>query len=233
MDTQRFSLERVAIRFTIDGSWTCEEFSDFLKMTQDTYCRINSVFVFRDAIDAESRQNRIHQEAQQYDRQDFSWHNQFFGSSHHHPMGVIGNEPPKYSRLIALASSVTEPLQIDAISYASPGWIQMIGDWNPLKVLADFISKWRAENTKREANRFKVQNERLRIQAELAAKILENAPKMERHYEGGTSRLIDLAEEVIRPTTTYLEAIGSNSRVTEAEIVPYGQALPTYQSDDA
>jgi hypothetical protein len=72
-------------------------------------------------------------------------------------MGLTSNEPPKYSRLIELASSVTEPLQIDAISYASPGWIQMIGDWNPIKVLAEFISKWRAENTKREANRFKQQ----------------------------------------------------------------------------
>jgi len=117
MDTQRFSLERAAIRFTIDGSWTCEEFSDFLKMTQDVYCRINSVFVFRDAIDAESRQNRIHQEANQYDRQDFSWHNQFFGASHHHPMGVISNEPPKYSRL----TSVLSWPQADT----SPAWTKL------------------------------------------------------------------------------------------------------------
>ena len=148
-------------------------------------------------------------------------------------MGLTSNEPPKYSRLIELASSVTEPLQIDAISYASPGWIQMIGDWNPIKVLAEFISKWRAENTKREASRFKAENERFRIQAELAAKILESAPKMERHYEGGTSRLIDLAEEVIRPTASYLETVGSSSRIIEAEIVRPGQALPVSQSDSA
>ena len=229
MDTNRFSLERSAIRFEIDGSWTCEEFSDFLKMTEDVYSRINSIFVLRDAIDEESRQNRDHQESQQYDRMDFSWHNQFFGASYNHPMGSIGTEPPKYSRLIELISSVTEPLQIDAISYASPGWIQMIGNWNPLKVLADLLSKWRAENTKREANRLKAQTERLRIQAELAATILENAPKMERQYRGVTSRLIDLAEEVISPTTTYIETIGSNSRVIAAEIVSAGQALPSPQ----
>jgi len=117
-------------------------------------------------------------------------------------------------------------LRMDAISYASPGWIQMVGNWNPLKVLADFISKWRAENTKREANRIKSQTDRLRIQADLAAKILEQAPKMPRDHDGGTSRLIDLAEEVIKPTASYLDRIGANVHIIEAEVVKPGQLLP-------
>lgn len=226
MDRIEFSQERAAIRFAIDGSWSCEEFSDFLRATEDAYNRINSVFVLGQAIEAESRHNIRARENNQYDSQIFTWHSQVFGSSHHHPMGFTGVPPPDFSRLLELTRSVVEPLQIDAISYASPGWIQMIGDWNPLKVIADMISKWRAENTKREANRMKADNDRFRIQAELAAKILEAAPKMERHQEGGTSRLIDLAESVILPATSYIKAVGANGRVIDAEMVHAGEPLP-------
>jgi hypothetical protein len=102
----------------------------------------------------------------------------------------------------------------------------MIGDWNPLKVLADFISKWRAENTKRDANRLRAENEQLRIRTELAAKLLEAAPKMERHHEGGAARLIDMAENVIQPATGYIARVGADSRVIDVELVSPGAPLP-------
>lgn len=227
MENWAFSIERSAIRFAIDGSWTCEEFSEFLRMTDDVYKRINSVFVLSIAIGNEIRLNDAYHEQKDYDRIDYSWENQYFGSFYDHPMGVIAlGSPTSYSRLIELTESVREPLQIDAISYSSPGWIQMIGDWNPLKILADFVTKWRAENTKREANRSNAANKRLRIQADLAAKIIETAPKMKRRYEGGPSRLIDLAENVIHPTSKYLENIGANSRVLDVQIVSPDQPLP-------
>jgi hypothetical protein len=226
MDAPHFSAERTAIRFAIDGEWTAEEFAAFLKNTAEVYERINSLFVLREAIDAETRFNEQARAENNYDRQVFSWHSELFGRSLHHPMGTFGVQPPPYEKLLELTRSVSQPLLVDAISYASPGWIQLIGDWNPLKVLSEFITKWRAENTKRDANVMKYQTERLRIQADLAAKLLDAAPKMERHHEGGTSRLIDMAESVIKPATGYVQRIGSDSRVVEAELTRPGEPLP-------
>jgi len=93
MEIVRFSLERGAIRFAIDGSWTCAEFSSFLTRTDDVYRRLNSVFIIREAIEAEARKNQAHQESKEYDRQDVSWQNQFFGGSYRHPMGIVGLDP--------------------------------------------------------------------------------------------------------------------------------------------
>ena len=49
--------------------------------------------------------------------------------------------------------TITKPgtirLTINRVHLASPGWIEMIGNWNPLKLILEFITKWRAENTKR------------------------------------------------------------------------------------
>jgi hypothetical protein len=226
MDPIQFSSERSALRFAIDGEWSAEDFAEFLQETADAYHRINAVFILRQAIDAEESFNSAKRENSKYSQQVIAWHSELFGSSQHHPMGNIGRPPPSFEGLVQLTRTVSQPLAIDAISYASPGWLQLIGDLNPLKVLSEFITKWRAENTKREANAFKFQNDRLRIQAELAAKLLDAAPKMERSHEGGTSRLIDMAESVIKPATGYIAKVGTDSRIIEAEMVSPREPLP-------
>ena len=226
MDSLYFSAERSAIRFAIDGEWTAEEFAAFLRDTSEVYERINSLFVLRRAIDAESRFNDEAREQKNYSGQVFTWHTEFFGRLPHRPMDTFVIQPPSYERLLYLTRSVSQPLQVDAISYASPGWIQLIGDLNPLKVLSEFITNWRAENTKRDANVMKYGNERVRIQAELVAKLLEAAPKMESYYEGSTSRLIDMAESVINPATAYSQRIGNDSRIVDAEMTRPGNPLP-------
>lgn len=226
METFRFSEERGAIRISIDGEWSCQEFGAFLEDTNDVYRRLNSVFVLREALDREASNNRALEERNQGNERDFSWYVQYFGFRHHFPGGTFGIDVPPYSKLIELSNAIVVPLQVDAISYASPGWVQLIGNWNPIKVLADFVSKWRAENTKREANRLKAQTDQMRIQSELATKILEQAPKMFDRYDAGSSRLVELAEEVIKPTTKYLERYGNDERIIDAEVVSARQALP-------
>jgi hypothetical protein len=230
METFRLSEERSAIRIAINGEWSCQEFGAFLEDTNNVYRRLNSVFVLRQALDQEASSNRSldkqDQDQDQEDDRDFSWHLQFFGFRHYFPGGTSGSDVPPYSKLIELSNAIVMPLQVDAISYASPGWIQLIGNLNPLKVIADFVSKWRAENTKREANWVKAQTDRMRIQADLAGKILEQAPKMPDRHNAGTSRLVELAEEVIKPTTKYLEHYGNDARIIDAEVVSVRQALP-------
>jgi len=40
-------------------------------------------------------------------------------------------------------------LLLKSVEHHSPGWVEVLGAWNPLKVVADFISQWRAENSAR------------------------------------------------------------------------------------
>lgn len=226
METYSDSMERGALRLAIDGEWSCQDFAALLESTNDAYRRVNSIFVLRQVLDREAESNRSLEERNQGNDRDFSWHHQFHGFRHHFPGGIAGSDTPSYAELIELSNTISGPLQIDAISYASPGWIQLIGNWNPLKVIADSVSKWRAENTKREANWLKAQTDQMRIQADLAAKILAQAPKMHDRYDAGTSRLVELAAEVIKPTTKYVERLGNDARVVNAEVVPAGEPLP-------
>ena len=72
----------------------------------------------------------------------------------------------------------------------------------------------------------KYENDRLRIQADLAAKLLNAAPKIERHHQGRTSRLIDMAESVIKPATEYIARVGTDDRIVEAALTRPGEQLP-------
>lgn len=226
MDYPANQMERGALRIAIDGNWSCEDFASLLQATNDAYRRVNSIFVLREALDRESDANRRLEERNEGNNRDFSWHLQFHGFRHHHPGGSSGADVAPYSELIELANALTGPLEVGAISYASPGWIQLIGNWNPLKVIADSVCKWRTENTKREANRLNAQTEQMRIQADLAAKILAQAPKMHDRYDAGSSRLVELAAEVIRPTTKFVERLNSDSRIVSAKVVNVSEPLP-------
>lgn len=64
-------------------------------------------------------------------------------------------------------------LRINQVRMASPGFIELIGSLNPLKVMADFISAWRAENSLREQGRRQTKIEVLKIKTELAKVLIE------------------------------------------------------------
>lgn len=133
------SEEQWAVRFAIAGEWPCQDLSVFLHETNDVYRRLNSVFVLRKVLDGEASSNRSLEEKNQGKDADFSWQHQHFDPPTF-PDGSAGTDVPPYSKLIELANTLVAPLHVDAITYASPGWIQLIGNWNPLKVLADSVS---------------------------------------------------------------------------------------------
>ena len=227
MDSYSVQMDQGALRLAIDGDWSCQEFAALLDATDDAYRRVNSIFVLRQALDQENASNRRLEERNEGNDRDFSWHLQFHGFRHHFPGGNSGTDAAPYSELMELANSLSGPLQVGAITYASPGWIQLIGNWNPLKVIADSVRNWRAENTKREANWLNAQTEQMRIQADLASKILAQAPKMHDRYDAGSSRLVELAAEVIKPTTKYVERLNADSRIISAEVVSVHEPLPS------
>ena len=72
----------------------------------------------------------------------------------------------------------------------------------------------------------KHENDRLRIQAELAAKLLDAAPKIGRYHLGGTSRLVDMAESVLKPATAYIARVGTDARIVKAELASVDEPVP-------
>src|SRR5438094_1270484 len=48
-----------------------------------------------------------------------------------------------------LGDPSTPQLLAKSLHHESPGWVEVLGAWNPLKVIADFMSQWRAENSAR------------------------------------------------------------------------------------
>jgi hypothetical protein len=126
-------------------------------------------------------------------------------------------------------------LDIDAIKLQSPGWLQVIGNLNPLKVIADFISKWRAENTKRLQIKTTAATERERVHSEsalerermlraFALEVLRQLPDDQRGPHA--SRLAEVAEYAIVPSTNALKRVADDVRVIDAEIVSVGTPLP-------
>jgi hypothetical protein len=46
--------------------------------------------------------------------------------------------------------SVTDDLRLRSVHYGSPGLMEVLGGLNPLRVIFDFVSQWRTENTSRQ-----------------------------------------------------------------------------------
>lgn len=128
------------------------------------------------------------------------------------------------------------PLAIDAVRIESPGWLQVVGNLNPLKVIADFVSKWRAENTRRlavqvnanverERSRTHAAIEHERIRTEFALEILRSLPTSERGPIMA-ERISEVIAYAVEPTTKLLEGIINDSRVLDAEVLEPGAQLP-------
>jgi uncharacterized membrane protein len=113
---------------------------------------------------------------------------------------------------------------IDAVSIASPGWIQLVGQLNPLKTIADFITGFRAENTKRMEMTERVRLEREKVCAKLATDVLRMMP-VEHRWEG-SQRLPEVVRTVIEPATATLMEVARDHRLRSAEIVRPGLTLP-------
>ena len=224
-----------SLRLQIEGSWSVEEFQSLLLTLDDVYKRVATVMTLGELLRQEQRQNENLQKEERYDRIDWSLSELYGGTVY--PYGKEGFyvEREPFSRVVAGVQPFVSPLGVDAIRLQSPGWLQIVGNLNPLKVIADFISKWRTENTKRmqiktttdtERERFHTESalERERMLRGFALELLRQLPEGQRAHHAG--RLAEVAEYAITPATSALQRVASDARVLEAEVVNVGRLLP-------
>jgi len=133
------------------------------------------------------------------------WHTLYFGQ---YPFHLdLGETLPS-------TSPYAMTLEVLSIRLESPGWIELVGSLNPLKVIADFITHWRSENTKRMAIQSNESLQRDKARAKLATDILKMMPEGTRVQ--GVHRIVDITNAVITPTTLALQSIASDARIEGA-----------------
>ncbi len=115
--------------------------------------------------------------------------------------------------VIALAAHQTAPLSIASIRYESPGWIQVLAAWNPLKVMADCIGQWRTENSQRTRLNLQYQRQERAYHLELLKMM---PPDMAAEYAG---RLLD---RVVGSAM----AVARDTRIERVDLVPIVPPAP-------
>lgn len=141
------------LRLDIDGGWTVQEFAS-LALTLDR--------AYRAACLVESLPSSIGE-----------W-SPFFRPYRRYPY----DEAPYLvsirdlaDGLVARADVLYGDLDLHAVEYASPGWLEVIGSLNPLETVRRFVTDWRAENSQRR------RDEAAARQAEVDAEIRREAQR--------------------------------------------------------
>jgi hypothetical protein len=116
-------------------------------------------------------------------------------------------------------------LAVQSIQLESPGWVEVCGSLNPLKVIADFISGYRAENTKRMALRINDSIERDKIRAKFATEMMKMMPSKIRAEAPHT--IVEVTNAVIVPCTRALESMATNDHVEGALAYSHLPESPT------
>jgi hypothetical protein len=216
------------------------ELNVLLSNAADTYDRLERFVLLCEFVTREVAEFERLDKAQRYEERnnlDRTWYHLYFGSEYyrHHSDGTDVIVRP-LGDVLTVVEPFATPLAIDAIRIESPGWVQLFGSLNPLKVVADFISRWRAENTKRMniENTTCVERERIRtrasvdkdrIRSEFAREILRLMPPDSRGLSA--DRVSEVISYVIQPSLAALEAMGEDGRVLESQVVEAGIALPS------
>lgn len=154
-----------ALSLEFEGTWQAEEFANLLLDLNSAYRLLTAVIYPAP-----------------------NWRNEpGIQPSFPPPWFFAGEEPP--DEVIEASLSITSHLLLGRIDYASPGIAEIIGSWNPLKIVADLVTNWRKENTERQ--RVENQNQQAReaaelhraeIEARMKATVLEHLEKFPPSY---------------------------------------------------
>lgn len=134
--------------------------------------------------------------------------------SRRHAAGFFKDNPDGFDvrRLI----DNVNPLMIRSVRMSSPGWLEVIGAFNPLKIIADFFTAYRAENTKRMKLKLDAVKHREELVMNLTIGVLKLIPKRELE---ANQQLSVLAQHLIPEIFPTLQAIAVEKKVKKLEII--------------
>jgi hypothetical protein len=135
------------------GHWELHEFEAFLGDIDASYTAVGALLFFvttvdRAWIDSTAGSVRERQKLHIPARHPWDWTSRRLGRPTPKSTSLLLDE------LVEDAERHFGRLTVHSLSYASPGWVEVIGALNPLKVVLDFILGWRDRTTHDEAGRF-------------------------------------------------------------------------------
>jgi hypothetical protein len=201
----------------IDGRWTMREFSLFLESFR---------YAYASALEFEAGGERT-RTIQRYLRdRPYLWDEDLFPQIdmlRRSPRDVGPRSASRRGELLDRLSYEGD-LEVKKISYASPGWLEVVAKFNPLTVVVDFIKWWYDREDRRQTirlsnRRLDLENDRLSLEA----KLLENQiikGRLDLLKEAGVSqreRRILLRRELIEPLRE-LDPYLNHRQLTGAEL---------------
>lgn len=207
--------ERGVLHIEISGLWTPKDLAALLGDLHETYRGLNTLDFFAMAISREASDNERFYQNKEYDKRSYTFQHLFHGLPREFRNGV-DYVNPTFDVLTTVAEQYSgEPL-LNSINYNSPGWIEIIGSWNPLKVIADAITEWRKQNTEREKNRIDAQLEAMRIRAGLVNGVLSNDQLIR---EGNPVTLNLIFENILNPANEFVIGMAKDTRIISAQVL--------------
>jgi len=127
----------------------------------------------------------------------------------------------------------SDELSLKRINIKSPGLLELLGHLNPIKVISEFITKWRHENTIRERGRSKANLEQMKLQVnglQTVAKVIGDAPTEYRDF------LLNKFAEVLTPVARIADeprlitiSLGQAKRNSSKNTLKQKKKLRTHQ----
>lgn len=221
------------LQLEINGGWSAQEFTQLLEDMRVMYLQLGCLQFFaqetqreRDQVDDEDQlgyfgkvlQEIIEPRIVRATRRTLETY----------PVQIDYDEIVDRLSLIALRH--TGDLYVSAIYYGSPGWIDLIGALNPLKTIADFITRWRELNLQGERDRvsqemergkeaFSQEMERARFRWEVTQGILAITQPLqsERSLAGANlEHTISMVDHVVNGKVV---SIGRDQRITDVRLL--------------
>jgi hypothetical protein len=212
-----------SLRLSVDGSWSVREFQELLLTIDRLYDRITTATTLGQLVVEEGRRNESLNENKRYQDVDYTWGTLYYGPRYYGRELILQEHPEPLLRALEAVRPFISSLAVDGIRMESPGWIQVLGHLNPLKTIADFISKWRAENTTRRKVDINAKLERDKMNQEFVLGIYRLMPSTKRHEFA--ARTLEIAEQVIKPSLNDVKQLAADNRIIEATVVPAADRL--------
>jgi hypothetical protein len=110
-------------------------------------------------------------------------------------------------------------LTVARIQIASPGWLEFLGNLNPLKLIFDFITAWRQEETNRLEARERIRSEEFAKTIEAWKLLYEHVQDLPKRKQDATrNALMAKLLELFDQQTHRLEVFGSLPQLVEGEL---------------
>ncbi len=209
--------ESAAVRLELTDAWSLQEFEDLCSSIRGAYELIDRFMCLIDTLAQEAEEERRSpgpETEQGYQPYQTAWHDLYYGRPERIRDGrFVFPQLTPLDEVLSAISPFSTTLRVVRIRLESPGFLELVGSWNPLRIIADAIRDYRHENTRRMEIDARLAIERDKLRAGLAREILRRAPT-DRHAE----RLVEIVNSVIEPSATMLEKVVSNPRILDVAV---------------